>query len=605
MRVGSRAVHHKGDVPGGYDDALWGMCNGTGRGPSEVGGTAPGPRTDGRGHRRGVSQVVEPGRRDVGERYELAQLIAAGGMGQVWRGTDVLLGRPVAVKVLRSEYTGDPTFRARFRAEAQHAAALSHPNIAAVFDYGETEATDGSGETLAYLVMELVEGEPLSAVLQREGRLSAAATLSLLEQTASALAEAHRVGLVHRDVKPGNILVRDDGSVKITDFGIAWSAGSVPLTRTGQVIGTPQYLAPEVAEGSHALPASDVYALGLVGYECLTGHPAFDGDNAVTIALKQVREDPDPLPDDLPSGVRALIRRALTKDPTARIPDGAAFVAAVEDVRAGRPLPEPPTTRAVAVPVGPPTGRHRAPVPGARTAGPPGRPRRRLAAVLVPVVTLLLGAGAAAGVFVAVSGNQGDGRPTVVAAQTEDARIVLTAEDYVGRQVDEVALALSALGLLVQRVEEVTADADPGVVTAVDPAGAQLRPGDTVRVLFAVAPEPAPVPQRTSSPATRVSDGDDDARQRPAPEPTSEPEPTPTGSAESTPPETPEELPTSTPPARTPPPSSPTTTQPTQTTTTPGSSGPPRTSAPPPPAEVPSSEESSDEDGDDWDRSER
>jgi eukaryotic-like serine/threonine-protein kinase len=559
--------------------------------------------------------VVEPGRRDVGERYELAQLIAAGGMGQVWRGTDVLLGRPVAVKVLRSEYTGDPTFRARFRAEAQHAAGLSHPNIAAVFDYGETEATDGSGETLAYLVMELVEGEPLSAVLQREGRLSAAATLTLLEQTASALAEAHRVGLVHRDVKPGNILVRDDGSVKITDFGIAWSAGSVPLTRTGQVIGTPQYLAPEVAEGQHALPASDVYALGLVGYECLTGHPAFDGENAVTIALKQVREDPDPLPDELPGGVRTLIRRALAKDPTARIPDGAAFVAAVEDVRAGRPLPEPPATRAVVVPVGPPTGRHRAPIAGARTAGPPSRHRRGLAAVLVPVVTLLLGAGAAAGVFVAVSGSGDDGAPTVVAAQTEDARIVLAAEDYVGRQVDEAALALSALGLLVQRVEEVTADVEPGQVTAVDPAGAQLRPGDPVRVLFAVAPEPAPAPQRTSSPATRVSDDDgDDDVQQPAPEPTPtpEPEPTPTEPVESSPPQTPEqELPASTPPTRTPPPSPPATqptgTQPTGTGQPTTAPEPPRPPGPPtaPPEEVPAPEESSDDDDDDWDRSER
>src|SRR5918998_3120772 len=297
-------------------------------------------------------------------------------MGQVWRGADVLLGRPVAVKVLRSEYTGDPTFRARFRAEAQHAAGLSHPNIAAVFDYGEAEATDGGGETLAYLVMELVEGEPLSAVLQRERRLSAAVTLSLLEQTADALAEAHRVGLVHRDVKPGNILVRDDGSVKITDFGIAWSAGSAPLTRTGQVIGTPQYLAPEVAEGQHALPASDVYALGLVGYECLTGHPAFDGDNAVTIALKQVRDDPEPLPDDLPGDVRKLIRHALAKDPAARMPDGAAFVAAVEDVRAGRPVSEPTPTRSVDVLAGPPAGAVAGTASSARTAGPP-RPRRR------------------------------------------------------------------------------------------------------------------------------------------------------------------------------------------------------------------------------------
>ena len=170
--------------------------------------------------------MVEPGCRCLGDRYELSQLIAAGGMGQVWRGRDVLLGRPVAVKVLRSEYTGDSTFLARFRAEAQHAASLSHPNIAAVFDYGEAEAQDGSGESLAYLVMELVEGEPLSSVLRREGPLDVPTTLGLLQQTAFALAEAHRVGMVHRDVKPGNILVRTDGSVKITDFGIAWSAGS-------------------------------------------------------------------------------------------------------------------------------------------------------------------------------------------------------------------------------------------------------------------------------------------------------------------------------------------------------------------------------------------
>ncbi|MGY1681300.1 protein kinase domain-containing protein [Geodermatophilus sp. SYSU D01176] len=482
--------------------------------------------------------MVEPGRRNLGERYELAELIAAGGMGQVWRGTDVLLGRPVAVKVLRSEYTGDPTFRARFRAEAQHAAGLSHPNIAAVFDYGETEATDGSGETLAYLVMELVEGVPLSAVLEREGRLPAAVTLSLLEQTASALAEAHRVGLVHRDVKPGNILVRDDGSVKITDFGIAWSAGSVPLTRTGQVIGTPQYLAPEVAEGHHATPASDVYALGLVGYECLTGHPAFDGDNAVTIALKQVRDDPEPLPDDLPGDVRTLIRRALAKDPAARMADGAAFVAAVEDVRAGRPVPEPAPTRSVAVlPVRPPVEGPAA-GPATQTVRPPAPRRRGLAAVLVPVVTLLLGAGAAAGVFVAVSGDEDPG-PTVVAAQTEDARIVLAAEDYVGRQVDEAALALSALGLLVQRVEEVTAAAAPGVVTAVDPAGAELRPGDAVRVRYAVAPEPAPTRQRDPAPATRVSeDTGDRPQQTPEPEPapvSTESAPTPTATPEEEP----------------------------------------------------------------------
>src|SRR5215210_7815488 len=276
--------------------------------------------------------VVEPGRTCLGDRYELGGLVAAGGMGQVWRGTDVLLGRPVAVKVLRSEFTGDPTFLARFRDEAQNAAALSHPHIACVFDYGETVAQDGSGETLAYLVMELIEGRPLNQVIRESGGLDTDTTLRILGQTASGLAEAHRAGMVHRDVKPGNLLVTRDGDVKITDFGIAWSARSVALTQTGQVLGTPQYLSPEQAEGRQATPASDVYALGLIGYECLTGHAAFDGENAVTIALKQVREEPEPLPDVLPDQVRTLIRRALAKDPTQRFTDGAAFLAAVEAV---------------------------------------------------------------------------------------------------------------------------------------------------------------------------------------------------------------------------------------------------------------------------------
>src|SRR3954451_22170647 len=275
-------------------------------------------------------------------------------MGQIWRATDVLLQRPVAVKVLRSEYTGDPSFLDRFRAEAQHAASLSHPNIAAVFDYGEEIAQDGTGETMAYLVMELVEGEPLSALVAREGPLDTGTTLSLLRQTAFGLGEAHRAGMVHRDVKPGNILVRPDGAVKITDFGIAWSARSVALTRTGQVIGTPQYLSPEQAEGRLATPASDVYALGLIGYECLTGHPAFEGDNAVTIAVKQVQKQPEPLSGDVPDDVRSLIWCALAKDPEARFADGCAFGAAIDDVLAGRALaegPAPPTQHVAALPL--------------------------------------------------------------------------------------------------------------------------------------------------------------------------------------------------------------------------------------------------------------
>src|SRR6476469_6939282 len=364
------------------------------------------------------SPVVEPGRRCLGDRYELQRLIAAGGMGQVWRGTDVALHRPVAIKVLRSEYTGDPTFLARFRAEAQHAASLSHPNIAAVFDYGEEVAQDGTGETMAYLVMELVEGEPLSALVAREGALGTATTLSLLRQTAFGLGEAHGAGMVHRDVKPGNILVRPDGSVKITDFGIAWSARSVALTRTGQVIGTPQYLSPEQAEGKHATPASDVYALGLIGYECLTGHPAFDGDNAVTIALKQGREEPDPLPSTVPVDVRRLIGRSLAKDPATRLVDGSAVVSAIEDIAAGRPLPDPPPTVSVPAVAAPRSGGADTGVSSAVSRPPAPRRRGRVASALLPLLALLVGAGIAAALLQLVS--NGTPPSTAQAAETHD-----------------------------------------------------------------------------------------------------------------------------------------------------------------------------------------
>jgi eukaryotic-like serine/threonine-protein kinase len=431
--------------------------------------------------------VAQPGHTPLADRYELVELLATGGMGQVWRARDLLLQRTVAVKVLRSEYTGDPTFVARFRAEAQHAASLSHPNIAAVFDYGEETAQDGTGETLAYLVMELVEGEPLSALVAREGALGTGTTLSLLRQTAFGLGEAHRAGMVHRDVKPGNILVRPDGSVKITDFGIAWSARSVALTRTGQVIGTPQYLSPEQAEGRPATPASDVYALGLIGYECLTGHPAFEGDTPVTIALKQVRQDPEPLPVAVPPEVRELIGRALRKDASTRFPDGAAFVAAIDDVQAGRPLAGAPATTAV------PTG---GVVPPPRSAGqdtqrsvpvsrsPVTRRRSRVAMVLLPLLGLLAGAGIGVGLLQALS-SESPAAPAEAAEQRDSGSIVLDAAQYIGQPVDEVVTRLTQLGLDVEPRGEVRDDVVPDQVTGVEPDGQPLSPGDTVIVTYA------------------------------------------------------------------------------------------------------------------------
>jgi serine/threonine-protein kinase len=454
--------------------------------------------------------VVEPGRRCLGDRYELHQLIAAGGMGQVWRGLDMAFHRPVAVKVLRSEYTGDPTFLARFRAEAQHAASLSHPNIAVVFDYGEEVAQDGTGETLAYLVMELVEGEPLSALLAREGALGTPTTLSLLQQVGFGLAEAHGAGMVHRDVKPGNILVRADGSVKITDFGIAHSTRSVALTQTGQVIGTPQYLSPEQAEGRPATPASDVYALGLIGYECLVGRPAFEGDNPVTIALKQVRQDPAPLPDELPADVRELICRAVDKDPNARFPDGAAFVAAVDDILAGRPLPAPPATVAVAAAGAVPQPRD----PGVGTGPtaavsrpPAARHRSRIAMVVLPILGLLAGAGIAVALLQALT-DPAPGSPANAAEQRESGSIVLDADQYIGDPVGQVAERLTGLGLDVELRKEARNDVVPDRVTGVRPDGRPLSAGDTVVVTYAVG-VPASTVDGERSAVTGSSGGDD------------------------------------------------------------------------------------------------
>ena len=272
-------------------------------------------------------------------RYRLQRLIATGGMGQVWEAVDSRLGRRVAVKVLKAEYSSDPEFVERFRAEARTVAMLNHPGIASVHDYGETEM-DGEGRT-AYLVMELVNGEPLNSVIKRTGRLSLRHALDMLEQTGRALQVAHTAGLVHRDVKPGNILITPAGQVKLTDFGIAKAVDAAPVTQTGMVMGTAQYIAPEQALGHDATAASDVYALGVVGYEAVSGRRPFTGDGALTVAMKHIKETPAPLPADLPPNVRELIEITLVKNPGMRYRSGGPFADAVAAVRAGRRPPRP------------------------------------------------------------------------------------------------------------------------------------------------------------------------------------------------------------------------------------------------------------------------
>lgn len=264
----------------------------------------------------------------LGGRFQLTTRIAIGGMGEVWKAKDQVLGRIVAIKVLKEEYTGDPGFLQRFRAEARHTALLNHVGIANVFDYGEEAGS-------AYLVMELVPGQPLSSIIEHEQVLSPDRTLSMIAQTARALAIAHAQGLVHRDIKPGNLLITPDGRVKVTDFGIARLADQVPLTQTGQVMGTAQYLAPEQATGQTATGASDIYSLGVIGYECLSGHRPFSGESQIAIALAQVNDAPPPLSDTLPRPVRALLMSMLAKDPKNRPANAIKLSEAAEAIRNG------------------------------------------------------------------------------------------------------------------------------------------------------------------------------------------------------------------------------------------------------------------------------
>jgi len=256
-------------------------------------------------------------------RYAGIALIATGGMGEVWRGVDMRLNRPVAIKMLSAVHADDQQFRARFRAEAQYASSLSHRGITKVYDYGEHSPLGGP-----YLIMELVDGQPLSEILERYHRLDPYVVLDIVAQAARALDAAHHAGIVHRDIKPGNLLIMADGTTKITDFGIAKanSIQAVNLTATGIVMGTALYVSPEQATGSPLTGASDVYSLGVVAYECLAGDPPFMADQPLAIAIMHKHEPVPPLPSDVPRQVADLVYAMLAKTPDGR-PESAMHVA--------------------------------------------------------------------------------------------------------------------------------------------------------------------------------------------------------------------------------------------------------------------------------------
>jgi hypothetical protein len=430
---------------------------------------------------------VDTGTR-LGERYRLDERIATGGMGEVWRARDELLDRDVAVKVLKREYADDAGFVERFRNEARHAAGLAHPGIAGVFDYGEAEGT-------SYLVMELVPGEPLSAILAREGRLTPDRTLDVVGQAARGLEAAHAGGVIHRDIKPGNILVCPDGTVKLTDFGIARAADAVPLTQTGTVMGTAHYLSPEQSAGKPVTPASDVYSLGVVAYECLAGRRPFDGDSPVGLAMAHLYEDPVALPADVPEEAADLVAQALAKEPEARFATAAAFGKAADVVRArlsgtadaptvaapvALPVEVPPA--AVAATTVLPAGLAEDAVAGAPGTAPAGRlrtGRRR------PSRTALLVALGTALVLLLVAAAWGLARP-------EPKRVVPA---LLGKPAAAAYRLLDAQGLGHVAKSGWSSRYPEGTVMAQSPKdGATVRKGDDVTVTISGGPQPVALP---------------------------------------------------------------------------------------------------------------
>jgi hypothetical protein len=433
----------------------------------------------------------------IADRYRIVAPLGEGGMATICRAVDEQLGREVAVKLLREQFGTDSRFAARFRAEARAAAALNHPNIVNVFDYGTDAGTQ-------YIVMQLVDGQDLSTVLRRHGPLPIDDAVHVAIQVAAALEAAHRRGIVHRDVKPGNILVDEDGDVKVTDFGIARAVAEASITVTGTTLGSVHYFSPEQARGDEVTGASDVYSLGIVLYEMVTGRRPFEGDSAAGVALRRLNEDPKPPSTHrpIPRGLEAIILRALARDPQRRYADGGAFAEALRSWR--RDPSAGPVPAAVVAPAGAPTvyvpppvtaPPLRPPVRGPGYAGaPPARPAARrerqpwwIWLLLLLAILLLATIGFLAAQIISGLGPRSSPSP---------AAEMVTVPNWIGDPITQVRVEAEDLGLELDEEPESSDVVQEGDVIRTDPgAGTQVREGSTVVAYVSKGRETVEVPR--------------------------------------------------------------------------------------------------------------
>ena len=430
----------------------------------------------------------------VGGRYELGELLGRGGMAEVRKGTDTRLGRVVAVKRLRTDLAGDATFQARFRREAQSSASLNHPAIVAVYDTGEEPAADGSGVDQPYIVMEYVAGRTLRDILREGRKILPERALEITSGVLSALDYSHRAGIIHRDIKPGNVMLTPSGDVKVMDFGIARavSDASNTMTQTAAVVGTAQYLSPEQARGETVDSRSDVYSAGCLLYELLTGRPPFVGDSPVAVAYQHVREQAQPPSDhdtDLPPEVDAIVMKALAKRVEDRYQSAAAMRSDIERYLAGRPVQAavPPV---VPAPVTGPTQVAQRPV----TAPVPGpaipyadEERRTPVGFLVLLGLLVIGLVVAAVLL----------WPRLFPSAPDEVPV----PDVIGKGENQARAQLGEAGFEVAPTEFVASDRPAGKVIDQDPTGdTYVAPGSTVTITVSSGPPEVTVPDVTDQP---------------------------------------------------------------------------------------------------------